>query len=96
MRQPIKTPWPSAAAWWSLLWRAVVLTPFAAVFGVVWAMTWPLLILGLPVGEVYFLSGRQWLGAALVPAIWVLFFRFARSRWFKADRTDFLNDQENV
>lgn len=96
MRQHIKNPWPSAAAFWSLLWRAVVLTPLAAAFGVVWGMTWPLLILVLPVWEICFLRERQWLGAAIVPAIWVLFFRFTRSRRFKAGRRDFLNDQENV
>jgi len=90
-----RTPWPSLSALWSLLWRAVVFTPFAIVFGGIWLLVWPLLII-LPVCEIYFLSEHAWLWASIAPVIWVLLFRLTRFSWFKADRKDFPNDQENI
>src|ERR1035438_641457 len=90
-----KAPWPSVSALWSLLWRAVVLTPLAIVCGGIWLVTWPLLII-LPVCEIFCLSEQDWLWASIAPVVWVLLFLFKRSRVFKADRRDFPNDQENV
>jgi hypothetical protein len=90
-----KTPWPSAGALWSLLWRSVVLAPFAMVCGGIWLATWPLLII-LPVCEFFYLIDHDWLWASIAPVVWILLFLFTRSRWFKADRRDFPNDQENV
>jgi hypothetical protein len=90
-----RTPWPSFGALWSLLWRAVLFTPFALVFGGIWLMVWPLLII-LPVCEILYLYAHDWLWASITPAVWVLLFLLTRCRWFRADRRDFPNDQENV
>jgi hypothetical protein len=90
-----KTPWPSFSGLWSLLWRAARLAPFAIVAGGVWLVTWPLLIL-LPVWEILYLYAHNWLWASILPVVWMALFIFARSRWFKASRKDFPNDQENV
>jgi len=80
---------------WSLIWRATVLAPLAAVFGVIWLMTWPLLII-LPVGEIYYLSQSNWLWTAVTPVVWLALYFFRRSRWFPRNRRDFPNEQENV
>ena len=99
MRAMIKTNGAagiSGAALWSLFWRAVVLTPFAVAFGIIWALKWPLLILVLPAWEIYFLVEQEWFWAAIMLVSWLLFFLVTRSRWLKADRRDFPNDQENV
>jgi hypothetical protein len=90
-----QTPCPSVSVLWSLLWRAVVLTPFAAVFGVLWVAAKPLLFV-LPICEVCYLWNGDWLFASIVAAVWLMLFLFTRSRWFKADRRDFPNEQENV
>jgi len=86
---------PALGALWSLLWRAVLLTPFMMLFGVIWVIVWPLLFL-LPVCEACYLWNGDWLFASIVVAVWLLLFLFTRSRWFKADRRDFPNDQENI
>jgi len=91
----VKTPWPSAGALWSLLWRSVVWSPFALVAGAVWLLTWPLLIL-LPICEVPYLLGHDWFAASMLPPIWLVLFFFSRSQWFKASRQDFPNERENV
>ena len=91
----VKTPWPSVSALCSLLWRAVALAPFAIVPGVVWLVTWPLLVL-LPVCEIFCLYEEDWVCASIAPVVWVSLFLFSRSRWFKADRRDFPNERENV
>jgi hypothetical protein len=78
-----------------LLWRAVVFTLFALVFGGIWLVAWPLLII-LPFCEIFYLSEHNWLWASIAPVVWVLLFLFTRFRWFKADRRDFPNEQENV
>jgi len=95
MDEQTKTPWPSFSALWSMLWRAVLLAPFAIVAGGVWLVTWPLLIL-LPVCEILNLYAHDWLWASVLPLVWMALFFFACSRWFKADRNDFPNEQENV
>jgi hypothetical protein len=91
MREQTKTPWPSLSASWSLLWRAVLLTPFALIVGGIW----PMLIL-LPFCEIIYLINQDWLWASVLPPIWLGLFFMVRSKWFKADRRDFPNDQENV
>jgi len=90
-----KTPWPSASGLWSLLWRSFLLAPFAMVFGVFWLITRPLLVI-LPFYEVYLLTEKSWLPASITPLVWIMLFLLTRSSWFKADRRDFPNDQENV
>ena len=95
MRERAKTPWPSTGALWSLFWRSVVWTPFALVAGTVGLLTWPLLIL-LPICEVLYLFSRDWRTAAIIAPVWLTLFLFARSKWFKASRRDFPNEQENV
>jgi hypothetical protein len=90
-----KMVWPSASGLWSLLWRAVVLTPLAAVYGVLWVMIWPLLIL-LPFCAVMLLMGYDWLWAGAVAAVWFALVGLKRATWFKPDRRYFPNDQENV
>jgi hypothetical protein len=65
------------------------------VFGVIWVITVPLLLI-LPVVEACLLFTESWLYASIVPVVWILLFLFMRSRWFKAERQDFPNDQENV
>ena len=95
MGKQSKTPWPSFSALWSLLWRAVLLMPFALIAGGFWLMTWVLLIL-LPFCEIILLLNHDWLWASGVPVIWVALFIFMRFRWFKAHRKDFPNEQENV
>jgi|ERR1019366_907303 hypothetical protein len=86
---------PALAGLWSLLWRAVLLTPFAIIFGVVWVVARPLLFL-LPICGVYYLWERDWFFASIVATVWVLLFCLTRSKWFKMDRRDFPNEQENV
>jgi hypothetical protein len=90
-----KTPWPSLSALWSLLWRAVLLTPFAMLAGGLWLISWLLLIV-LPILEILYLLNRDWLWASIMPPIWIGLFFLVRSRWFRAYRKDFPNDQENV
>jgi hypothetical protein len=90
-----KTPWPSVGALWSLLWRAVVFAPFALVFGGIWLVVWPLLII-LPFCEIFYLIEDHWLWASITPVVWVLLFLLTHCNWFKADRKDFPNEQENV
>ena len=90
-----RTPWPSFSALWSLLWRAVLFTPFALVFAGIWLMVWLLLVI-LPFCEIIILLNHDWLRAGVVPLIWIALFIFTRFfprfRWFKADRKDFPND----
>jgi hypothetical protein len=95
MGEQTKTPWPSFSALWSLLWRAVLLMPFALVAGGVWLATWPLLII-LPGCEILYLYAHDWLWASVLPVVWMGLFFFARSSWFKANRKDFPNEQENI
>lgn len=95
MDKRTKTSWLDFGALWSLLWRAVLLTPFAMVTGGLWLVTWPLLIL-LPVCEIFYLYNHDWLWAAIAPVVWLVLFFLARSRWFKVDHKDFLNEQENI
>jgi hypothetical protein len=80
---------------WSLFWRAILLTPFALVFSVIWLLVWTLLFL-LPVCGLYCLWTGDWLSASIATAVCVSLFLLTRSRWFKADRRDFPIDQENV
>jgi len=91
MRKRTKTPWPSLSALWSLFWRAVLLTPFALIVGVIWLM----LIL-LPFCEIIYLINHDWLWASVLPPIWLGLFFLVRSKRFKADRRDFPNEQENI
>jgi hypothetical protein len=95
MSKQNKTPWPCFSALWSVLWRAVLLMPFAIFAGGLWLMIWPLLIL-LPFCEILFLLNHEWLEAGIVPLIWIALFIFTRFCWFKANRKDFPNEQENV
>ena len=95
MGEQTKIPWPSFSALWSLLWRAVLLTPFAIVAGGLWLVTWPLLIL-LPFCEIILLLNHDWLWAGVVPVIGIVLFIFTRFRWFKTNRKDFPNEQENI
>jgi hypothetical protein len=90
-----RTAWPSIGALWSLLWRSVVFAPFAMVCGGIWLTAWPLLII-LPICEMLNLIDHDWLWASIVPFLWILLFFFTRSHWFKANRKDFPNQQENV
>jgi hypothetical protein len=88
-------PRPSVSALWSLLWRAVVFAPFALVFGGIWLVVWPLLII-LPFCEIFYLIEDHWLWASITPVVRVLLFLLTHCNWFKADRKDFPNEQENV
>jgi hypothetical protein len=85
----------SLSGLWSLFWRAVLLTPFALVFGGLWVAARPLLFL-LPVCAALCLWNGDWVVASVVAAVWVLALLWTRSRWFKMDRRDFPNEQENV
>lgn len=94
-RTSTKTTRPSVRALWSLFWRAILLTPVAILFGVLWVIGWALLCI-LPICEILLLFNGSWLQAAITPVVWLLLFLLVRSSWFKAERCDFPNDQENV
>jgi len=65
------------------------------VCGGIWLVAWLLLIL-LPVCEILYLYAHDWLWASIAPVVWVLLFLLTRTKWFKTDRKDFPNEQENV
>jgi hypothetical protein len=93
--KPASISQPALAGLWSLLWRAVLLTPLAIIFGIIWVMARPLLFL-LPICGFCYLWEHDWLFASIVAVVWILLFCFTRSTWFKMDRKDFPNEQENV
>jgi len=95
MSEQSKIPWPSLSALWSLLWRAVLLAPFAMLAGGLWLISWPLLIV-LPACEILDLFNHDWLWTSILPPIWLGLFFLVRSKWFKPNRKDFPNEQENV
>ena len=95
MQTEFKVPTPSGSALWSLLWRAVLLTPFAVAFSVVWLLVWSVL-LSLPVLEISYLLNHEWLSAIAALMIWGLAFWLRRLPWFHCDRHNFPNDQENI
>ena len=90
-----KAPTPSAIALWSLLWRAVLLTPLAMLFGTVWLLV-RMGIYVLPFVEILLVWNQEWFLAAIVPMVWVLAFGLRRWKWFRHDRGDFPNEQENI
>ena len=95
MVTPVKTRWPLLVGLWSLLWRAVLLTPFAILLSSIWLIAL-LLVWILPVCEVFCLYAGEWFWAAIYPLIWIPLFLVTRTRWFKGDRKDFLNGEENI
>lgn len=86
---------PSISGLWSLLWRAVLLTPLTMVFGLFWLLIWVALV-ALPALEILYLDAGDWLVAAVLPVLWILAFWLHHTKWFKWDRHDFLNEEENV
>jgi len=50
----------------------------------------------LPFCEIFYLIEDDWLWASITPVVWFLLFLLTRCNWFKADRKDFPNEQENV
>jgi len=50
----------------------------------------------LPCCEIDYLSNQDWLRASVLPPLWLGLLFLVRSKWLKADRRDFPNDQENV
>lgn len=95
MRTQTKPPWPSVGGLWSLFWRAIVLTPITMLFGLIWITAWVLLFF-LPLLEILYLWLGLWLWASVTPVVWILPLVLTRSRWFKTDRRDFLNSEENI
>jgi hypothetical protein len=85
----------SAGALWSLFWRAVLLTPAAVLFGGLFITAWSLIFV-LPLLEILYLWEGNWHAAMISPVVWIASFVLTRSRWFRPDRKEYLNDQENV
>jgi len=84
-----------AAAFWSLLWRSVLLLPLASLFLVIFFGLWVGVVL-LPIAGIFFLYQREWGQAALTFALWIVLLILTRWKIFKAARKDFPNEQENV
>jgi hypothetical protein len=95
MTEKIKTPLPSLKGLWSLLWRATLLFPFAAILMTLYLAAW-MAIFALPFFEIYFVWYSEWLFALITPAAWFLSFLLVRWKRFKIDSKDILNDQENI
>jgi len=95
MSEKIKTPWPSPGGLWSLLWRATLLLPLAAILMTIYLAVW-VGVMVLPICEIYFIWSSEWLFALITPIVWLLFFLFVRWKRFKIDSKDILNEQENV
>jgi len=95
MSEKIKTPLPSLKGLWSLLWRATLLLPFAAILMTIYLAAWMAVIV-LPFFEVYFICYSKWLFALITPVAWFLLFLLVRRKRFKIDSKDILNDQENI
>ena len=95
MRVQIKNRWPVLIGFWSLLWRAVLLTPFAILFTAIWFIVWSLVWI-LPVCEVFYLYAGEGFWAGIAPVIWIPLFLVTKTRWFKGNRKDFPNGEENI
>ena len=91
----VKVPGPSVVGLWSLFWRAVVLTPLAAIFGVVLLAAWCGL-LAFPVFIVLSLFLDRWMQAVVFLILWLVSCLLTRSKWFRVDSKEVLNDQENI
>lgn len=70
---------PSLRALWALLWRSVVLFPFASVLLAVICVACFGLI-GLPIAAGFFVWSSDWWSAAGCVALWIPAFVFVR--WF--------------
>jgi len=95
VREKITTPSPSLKGLWSLLWRATLLLPLAAILMTVYLAVWMGIIL-LPICEIYFLWQVEWLFASITFVLWISLFLLTRWKRFQIDSKDILNDQENI
>jgi hypothetical protein len=89
---------PVCKAFWSLLWRSVVLVPFATLLFVLCIGMWSGVV-ALPLAAGYFLFEADWRNAAIAFAIWsglLWFTRWKLWKLFQAAPKDRLNSQENV
>ena len=80
---------------WSVFWRAVVLTPLATLFAVVLLAAWCGLLV-LPVFIALSLYLDRWLQAIVFAVLWLISCLLTRSKWFRVDSREILNDQENL
>jgi hypothetical protein len=93
-----KAAMPVWKAFWSLLWRSVVLVPFATLLLSIWMLMWAG-VLALPMAGCYFLVDADWRAAAITFAVWpvlLLLTRWKLWKLFQVGPKDRLNSQENV
>jgi len=82
----MKVSGPSPRALWALLWRSVVLLPFASVLLVLLCVAWIGLV-ALPIAAGFCVWSSDWLWAVVCVALWLPTFVFVRWLW-KRERSD--------
>ena len=82
----MKVPAPSIRALWALLWRSVVLLPFASAWALLLCAGW-LGLFGLPLAAGIFVLNSDCLWAMVCAALWFPAFVFVRWFW-KRERSD--------
>jgi hypothetical protein len=93
-----KAALPVCKAFWSLLWRSVVLAPFLSLLFAIWFLMWAGGVT-LPVVIGYLLIQADWQDAAKIFATWLGLLWLTRWKlWklFQVGPKDTLNSQENV
>jgi hypothetical protein len=95
MNAKVTVPGPSAKGIWAVFWRAVLLTPLAVVFGVFLLSVWCGLFV-VPVLVILSIWLQDWLQMAVYLAVWPVLYGLIRSKWFRVDRHDIVNDRENI
>jgi membrane protein implicated in regulation of membrane protease activity len=95
VNERIKNPWPSLKGLWSLLWRATLLFPLAALLMTGFFLVWMGVLL-LPICAIYFVWLGEWSFMLITSVVWILLFLLTRWKRFRIDPKDDLNGRENI